>query len=152
MKNFIFAFTVILLLSACSKPEELNKLTVNFKLKYGLPAVTMPATTEITLYLFKNFSLQTGDTYIGSGTIQKSTGEKIIYSEKTKTNFAFHIFENLENVTHTVVADGTDIFNENVKTKYQIGSENLGNDLNTNGGTIDFTWDIWPYKPWDVYQ
>ncbi len=126
-------------------------MTISVKVKYSTTDV-LPIGKDITLYLFKNVSIHDGYTYAGNGYLKNSSGVKILYSEKATTSFAFHIFRDLEKTTHTVVVDGADIFNENVKTKYQIGSDNLGNDLNTNGGTIDFTWDIWPYKPWDVYQ
>ena len=63
---------------------------------------------------------------------------------------AIVIFSGLKMKTYAVVVDMSDILNDKMDKKVWGMSTNLGNELNKNGGELDFEIDIWPYDPWDI--
>jgi len=154
MKNLLLISIFILILSSCSKTEssDLTTLTITAGLEYGVSNTPYPISGKFTLYLYEDVSIHDGYVYVGNGTIkQTSTGKVVQYTQKITTE-VFYIFKDLQRKTYTVFIDGTNLFNDNVKLKTNGVTVNLNNDLSKDGGEEKFTFNIWPYNPWDIYK
>ncbi|WP_300441388.1 hypothetical protein [Christiangramia sp.] len=154
MKKIILSIFTLILIVGCTKDESDSKTNLTVRLYYEYENTDYLIGESSTVYIFDGINIHHGYAPISNGRlIKENTGEEISYSQKFTTSNGSVFIENLDRKTYAVIADMEDTFvDEFSGNKIISTSINLNNQLNQDGGKLDFTFDIWPYEPWTIFN